>query len=161
MPLGWDEHERGVTRLRESYAALPVGAPVRLAKHTSNLFRGRPEPGTGLDVSGLRGVIEVDGDVAEVQGMCTYEHLVEATLAHGRIPLVVPQLKTITLGGEPAQLLEYSFLSPDGQMLRQLNCYRSLGRDRMLVLNASHLIGKRFDEARAGFLAIYNSLKIS
>ena len=31
--------------------------------------------------------------------MCTYEHLVEVTLAHGRIPLVVPQLKTITLGG--------------------------------------------------------------
>ncbi|MDR7251072.1 FAD/FMN-containing dehydrogenase [Nocardioides sp. BE266] len=98
-PLGWDEHDRGVTRLRESYAALPPDAPVRLAKRTSNLFRGRPEPGSGLDVSGLEGVIEVDGDVAEVQGMCTYEHLVEATLAHGRIPLVVPQLKTITLGG--------------------------------------------------------------
>ena len=37
--------------------------------------------------------------MAEVQGMCTYEHLVEATLAHGLIPLVVPQLRTITLGG--------------------------------------------------------------
>ena len=31
--------------------------------------------------------------------MCTYEHLVEVTLAHGLIPLVVPQLRTITLGG--------------------------------------------------------------
>src|SRR5688500_252596 len=31
--------------------------------------------------------------------MCTYEHLVEVTLQHGRIPLVVPQLRTITLGG--------------------------------------------------------------
>jgi FAD/FMN-containing dehydrogenase len=72
---------------------------VRLAKRTSNLFRGRPALGSGLDVSGLDGVIEVSGDVAEVQGMCTYEHLVEATLAHGRIPLVVPQLRTITLGG--------------------------------------------------------------
>jgi FAD/FMN-containing dehydrogenase len=97
--LGWDEHDRGVRRLRDSYAALPPGAPVRLAKRTSNLFRGRAQPGTGLDVTGLQGVIEVDGDVAEVQGMCTYEHLVEATLAHGRIPLVVPQLRTITLGG--------------------------------------------------------------
>jgi FAD/FMN-containing dehydrogenase len=36
---------------------------------------------------------------AQVQGMCTYEHLVEATLPHGLIPYVVPQLKTITLGG--------------------------------------------------------------
>jgi FAD/FMN-containing dehydrogenase len=97
--LGWDEHDRGVRRLRDSYAALPPGAPVRLAKRTSNVFRGRAQPGTGLDVTCLQGVIEVDGDVAEVQGMCTYEHLVEATLAHGRIPLVVPQLRTITLGG--------------------------------------------------------------
>jgi FAD/FMN-containing dehydrogenase len=72
---------------------------VRLAKRTSNLFRGRSASATGLDVSGLTGVIEVDGDVADVQGMCTYEHLVEVTLAHGRIPLVVPQLRTITLGG--------------------------------------------------------------
>jgi FAD/FMN-containing dehydrogenase len=72
---------------------------VRLAKRTSNLFRGRSRADGGLDVSGLTGVVEVDGDVAEVQGMCTYEHLVDVTLAHGRIPLVVPQLRTITLGG--------------------------------------------------------------
>ena len=97
--MGREAHFDGVARLRESYAALPPGAPVRLAKRTSNLFRGRSELGAGLDVSGLAGVIEVDGDVAEVQGMCTYEHLVEVTLAHGRMPLVVPQLRTITLGG--------------------------------------------------------------
>nr|WP_297621923.1 FAD-binding oxidoreductase [Nocardioides sp.] len=99
MPVGWEQHSAGVARLLESYAALPADAPVRLAKRTSNLFRGRAALGAGLDVSGLDGVIEVVGDVAEVQGMCTYEHLVEVTLAHGRIPLVVPQLRTITLGG--------------------------------------------------------------
>ena len=98
-PVGRELHAAGEARLRESYAALPSGAPVRLAKRTSNLFRGRSALGAGLDVSGLTGVVEVDGDVAEVQGMCTYEHLVEVTLAHGRIPLVVPQLRTITLGG--------------------------------------------------------------
>jgi FAD/FMN-containing dehydrogenase len=31
--------------------------------------------------------------------MCTYEHLVDETLPHGLIPYVVPQLRTITLGG--------------------------------------------------------------
>ena len=86
-----------MARLRESYAALPPDAPVRLAKRTSNLFRGRTAltaglDVTGLDVTGLDGVIEVDGDVAEVQGMCTYEHLVDATLPHGLMPMVVPQL---------------------------------------------------------------------
>ena len=36
-----DAHEAEVARLREAYAALPPGAPVRLAKRTSNLFRFR------------------------------------------------------------------------------------------------------------------------
>src|SRR5689334_12793002 len=36
---------------------------------------------------------------ADVQGMCTYEDLVDATLPYGLIPYVVPQLRTITLGG--------------------------------------------------------------
>jgi FAD/FMN-containing dehydrogenase len=100
--IGWDEHERAVARLRASYDAIPAGAPVRLAKRTSNLFRPRAAPaGPGLDVTGLTGVIEVDAatGTAEVQGMCTYEDLVSATLAHSLVPLVVPQLRTITLGG--------------------------------------------------------------
>ena len=36
-----EAHEAEVARLREAYAALPPGAPVRLAKRTSNLFRFR------------------------------------------------------------------------------------------------------------------------
>ncbi|ANH40178.1 putative xylitol oxidase [Nocardioides dokdonensis FR1436] len=75
---------------------------MRLAKTTSNLFRPRTaRTGPGLDVSGLTGVLEVDpvARTAQVQGMCTYEDLVEATLVHDLVPLVVPQLRTITLGG--------------------------------------------------------------
>ncbi len=75
---------------------------MRLAKRTSNLFRPRDRLSTpGLDVSGLRGVISVDAAArtADVQGMCTYEDLVDATLPHGLMPMVVPQLRTITLGG--------------------------------------------------------------
>src|SRR5690606_5061347 len=54
-----------------------------------------------LDVSQLDRVIEVDPEArtAQVQGMATYERLVDATLRYGLMPLVVPQLKTITLGG--------------------------------------------------------------
>jgi FAD/FMN-containing dehydrogenase len=102
MPRGWEQHSAAVERLRTSYAALPADAAVRLAKPTSNLFRPRTQARTaGLDVSGLTGVIEVDPSArtAEVQGMCTYEHLVDETLSLGMIPLVVPQLRTITLGG--------------------------------------------------------------
>ncbi len=95
-------YDRLVERLRADYAAIPAGEPVRLAKHTSNLFRMRePSARPGLDVSGFDGVLEVDVEArtADVLGMTTYEHLVDATLPHGLMPLVVPELKTITLGG--------------------------------------------------------------
>ncbi|MCW2844613.1 MAG: linked oxidase domain protein, partial [Nocardioides sp.] len=96
---GWQAHGEAVERLRASYAAIPTGAPVRLAKKTSNLFRPRSATSApGLDVSGLDGVIDLDpvARTADVQGMCTYEDLTAVTLAHGLIPLVVPQLRTIT-----------------------------------------------------------------
>jgi FAD/FMN-containing dehydrogenase len=59
-----------------------------------------------LDVTGLDRVLRVDPDAgtADVQGMTTYETLVDTTLAYGFMPLVVPQLKTITLGGAVAGL---------------------------------------------------------
>jgi FAD/FMN-containing dehydrogenase len=96
------DHVAGVKRLLASYRSIPENAPVRLAKPTSNLFRARAKSSAkGLDTSGLTGVIAVDpvARTADVAGMCTYEDLVAATLPHGLSPLVVPQLKTITLGG--------------------------------------------------------------
>jgi FAD/FMN-containing dehydrogenase len=98
----WEEHREAVARLKASYDAIGAGEPVRLAKKTTNLFRVRAATSApGLDVAGLTGVIEVDpvAQTADVQGMCTYEDLVDATLAHGLMPYVVPQLRTITLGG--------------------------------------------------------------
>ena len=100
--IGNARHQSAVAQLRASYAAIAPTDTVRLAKKTSNLFRHRAAAhGPGLDVSGLDGVIGIDaaGHTADVQGMCTYERLVEETLRHGLIPYVVPQLKTITLGG--------------------------------------------------------------
>jgi FAD/FMN-containing dehydrogenase len=95
-------HAAGVERLLASYRAIPATSGVRLAKRTSNLFRPRvAATGPGLDVSGLTRVIAVDplARTAEVAGMCTYEDVVAATLPYGLVPLVVPQLKTITVGG--------------------------------------------------------------
>ncbi|MFY9672454.1 MAG: FAD-binding oxidoreductase, partial [Trebonia sp.] len=100
-------HQAAVARLREAYAAVPAGAPVRLAKPTSNLFRYRDSgPGDAttvhlLDAAAFTRVIHVDPATrtAVVGGMTTYEDLCDATLPHNLMPLVVPQLKTITLGG--------------------------------------------------------------
>ena len=61
----------------------------------------QPVERPGLDVTGFDGVLSVDVEArtADVLGMTTYEHLVDATLPYGFMPLVVPELKTITLGG--------------------------------------------------------------
>ena len=103
---GWGSHQQAVDALTASYQAIAPGDPVRLAKRTSNLFRPRSSTDApGLDVSGLDGVIAVTVDpdtgaaTADVQGMCTYEALVDELLPLGYIPQVVPQLRTITLGG--------------------------------------------------------------
>lgn len=101
QPVGQSTHNNAVAALRRSFDDLPTDHPVRLAKRTSNLFRPRERASVGLDVSGLAGVISVDEQArtADVQGMCTYEDLVAVTLQYGLMPLVVPQLRTITLGG--------------------------------------------------------------
>jgi FAD/FMN-containing dehydrogenase len=129
-------HEAAVAAIRDAYAAIPPGTPVRLAKRTSNLFRFRDPPprppgeparrragasragerhagasqaggvpgrgqAAGLDITAFTRVLHVDpgSRCAVVGGMTTYEDLAAATLRHGLVPLVVPQLKTITLGG--------------------------------------------------------------
>lgn len=95
-------YQAAVDRLRADLSAAPAGAAVRLGKRTSNLFRTRQRSGVArLDVDAFSGVLAVDAQArtADVLGMTTYEDLVAATLPHGLMPLVVPQLKTITLGG--------------------------------------------------------------
>ncbi|HEX5766652.1 MAG TPA: FAD-binding oxidoreductase [Burkholderiales bacterium] len=87
--------------LRES---LRQGAgPVALAKETSNLFRDR-EAGRRrrLDVRGFNQVLRIAPGWVEAEGMIAYEELTRECLAHGVMPAVVPQLKTITLGGAVA-----------------------------------------------------------
>jgi FAD/FMN-containing dehydrogenase len=86
----------GVQSARQS------GLPVSLKKTTSNLFRyRRPDARYRLDVRSFDHVLRVDPQrlTADVEGMITYEALVEETLRYGLLPAVAPQLKTITLGG--------------------------------------------------------------
>jgi len=97
-------HESKLARLR---AELAAGGPngIGLAKNTSNLFRDREaQARPRVDLSGFSEVVEVDAARSSVvaEGMTTYADLVAATLARGVIPCVVPQLKSITLGGAAA-----------------------------------------------------------
>ncbi len=93
------------TRKREALAArLREGAgPVGLAKDTSNLFRDRAGAARRrLDVRHFDQVLNIGNGFVDAEGMISYEALTRECLAHGVMPAVVPQLKTITLGGAVA-----------------------------------------------------------
>jgi len=95
-------------RVRAAAAALQQRsghAPLALSKTTSNLFRHRKrEARQRLDLSALNHVIGIDTAAGwvEAEGLTTYEDLVAFTLPRGVMPAVVPQLKTITVGGAVA-----------------------------------------------------------
>ena len=91
--------EQAATAASRSLRA--TSGQVRLRKDTSNLFRTRAAAANEIDLSAFSAVFAVDPVArrATVGGLTTYENLVAATLPHGLVPLCVPQLRTITLGG--------------------------------------------------------------
>jgi FAD/FMN-containing dehydrogenase len=93
-------------RLRHDLDAADArgGGRVGLAKPTSNLFRERARSRPRVDLAHFDQVLRVDTveDTVEAEGMTTFVDLADATLAAGAMPLVVPQLKSITLGGAVA-----------------------------------------------------------
>lgn len=131
-----DEYCRKREALAEFLRASNQTGSLALEKTTSNLFRQRiPEPRHKLDVRRFNQVIRVDvhARVAEVEGMTTYEDLVRETLPFQLMPAVVPQLKSITIGGALAgvgiesssftygfvheTILEIEVLLPDGTVV--------------------------------------------
>ncbi|MFO8005736.1 FAD-binding oxidoreductase [Thioalkalivibrio sp.] len=96
----WAAHRNRVEAMAAALAE--SDGPVRLRKSTSNLFRPREEARrTEIDVASLNHVIEIDAEayMAEVEGMTTYADVVDATLPYGLAPAIVPELKSITVGG--------------------------------------------------------------
>ncbi len=94
-------YEEKKQRLIETMRSNQTGS-VRLQKNTSNLFRDRKEgAGRKLDVRDFNNVLHVDKDAGyvEVEGMTPYHKLVSECLKHGVMPTVVPELKSITIGG--------------------------------------------------------------
>lgn len=97
----WESYHDACRHLSRAVAGRS-GGEVRLAKRTSNLFRTRKGAAAEkLDVRRFNRVIEIDPErgIAEVEGMTTFEDFTDAALSKGLRPPVVPELKTITVGG--------------------------------------------------------------
>jgi FAD/FMN-containing dehydrogenase len=99
--LSYAERKSELTRALQAAS----GERVALAKNTSNLFRDRQSrPRQRLEVGRFNHVLQVDAAAGwvDVEGMTPYDALVDATLVHGVMPAVVPQLRSITIGGAAA-----------------------------------------------------------
>ena len=76
---------------------------ISLKRTSSNLFRKRKDNkrDTKIDLTKFSGVISINTkeETAEVLARTTFDDFTKQTISHGFMPAVVPELKTITIGG--------------------------------------------------------------
>ncbi len=103
--LTHDRHARKVARVAEALRRHPAGRPLSLKKkavsHQVPKRGDRRLTDDKLDVSDLDEILEVDvaARTCTAEPGVTFVDLVDATLRHGLVPVVVPELATITVGG--------------------------------------------------------------
>jgi FAD/FMN-containing dehydrogenase len=131
-------HETKLESVRAQIAAAD-GAFALRKRTASNLFRYAPrqrdESTARIDLGIFNEVIDLDetAQVLDVEGLTTFESIVDYTLPRGFVPLVTPELKHITLGGASVgigiestchrfgfvhdMIVEAEILLPDGRIV--------------------------------------------
>src|SRR5215510_4730497 len=100
-----DRHREKVARIARQLRTLPPGRPASLRKKAvSHQVPKRNDLRHGddkIDVGDLTEILEIDPvrRICVAESGVTFVDLVAATLRHGAPPIVVPELKTITIGG--------------------------------------------------------------
>ncbi len=154
MPTERDAHAARVARAAASLRADGSGAPIGLTKASSNLFRDRDEPHKRrLDLGAFVHVLEVDARAGwvDTEALVDYETLADATLAHGAMPAVVPQLKSITAGGAVAGV------GIEASSFREGLVHDTLLEADVLLADGSVVTCRPDGEHRDLFLALPNS----
>lgn len=133
------DHSRKVDRIAAALRTHPGGRPVSLQKRATRHEVPRPRDlrraDDKIDVSDLNGILEIDTSArtCTAEPGVTFVDLVKATLPHGLVPFVVPELKTITIGGAVSgcsiesmsfrtggfhdSCLEYEVVTSDGEVI--------------------------------------------
>lgn len=148
MERKFEDYEKRKASLLASFSKLiqTESGSIGLKKDTSNLFKDPKHLKPTLDLRHFNHVLNIDSQnmVAEIEGMATYETIVAQTLKLNCLPTVVPELKSITIGGALAgvaiesssfryglvheSILEYEILLGNGQIIlcRPDNEYKDL-----------------------------------
>ena len=143
-----NHHQQLLTQLKHSLQGNTQRLKVK-KKTVSNLFRygGRENVSAReVDLSEFNKPLYLDAKnkTLDVQGLATWEKIVDFVLPHGFLPLITPELKHITVGGATVgigiesnthrygfvhnSLLEADVLLPDGRIVltTPTNKYRDL-----------------------------------
>jgi FAD/FMN-containing dehydrogenase len=100
-----DRHSSKLERVADQLRQRPAGVPMSFKK--SSVSHEVPKPRDArhrdekVDVSDLDEILEIDveGMTCTAEPGVTFTKLVRATLPHGLVPIIVPELRTITVGG--------------------------------------------------------------
>jgi hypothetical protein len=135
-----DHHAAKVHRIARELARHDGKQPASLRK--KSVSHQVPKRGdkrlhdAKIDISDLDEILEIDpiARTCTAEPGVTFVDLVDATMAHGLVPIVVPELKTITVGGAVSgcslesmsfryggfhdTCLEYEVITTDGSVLR-------------------------------------------
>jgi hypothetical protein len=101
-------HEKKVVRiarqLRERKSTLPLSLKKKSVSHLVPKPEDKRHTDEKLDISDFDEIIYIDKErcICIAEPGVTFEKIVNATIKHGLVPLVVPELKTITIGGAVA-----------------------------------------------------------
>ncbi|MBA2540008.1 MAG: FAD-binding oxidoreductase [Deltaproteobacteria bacterium] len=116
-PFGYDfahvteptsRHDNKVARIVAQLRAHTSGRPLSLKKkavaHQVPKANDLRRKDAKIDISDLTDILEIDPDrrICVAESGVAFVDLVAATLRYGLIPIVVPELKTITIGGAVA-----------------------------------------------------------
>ncbi|MFZ5470133.1 MAG: FAD-binding oxidoreductase [Myxococcota bacterium] len=135
-----DHHQEKVTRLAQRLLARSPSAPLSLKKksppHQVPKRKDLWHTDEKLDIGVLDEILEIDVEArtCTAEPGVTFHRLVRSTLPLGLVPIIVPEHKTITLGGAVAggslesksfqyggfhdTCLEYELVTATGQVLR-------------------------------------------
>jgi FAD/FMN-containing dehydrogenase len=101
-------HKTKIARITAQIRAHKTGTPLSLKKagvsHQVPKFGDLRHGDAKIDVSDLTEILWIDPDsrVCIAESGVAFVDLVAATMQHGLVPIVVPELKTITIGGAVA-----------------------------------------------------------
>lgn len=104
MPTHEQKVARIAAQLKRHTGTSPVSLKKKAVSHEVPKLNDKRHSDEKINISDLNEVLHIDTErrVCVAEPGVTFVDLVKATFAHGLVPIVVPELKTITIGGAVA-----------------------------------------------------------